>query len=472
LEPYGLVVQAFEIIGEQYMGSIKYIHKLRINCIGLLICLVLTSNNVEVVHAEDSVYIIPGGIETYDYKQLLSRYESNSVTYIRSGITSQIEVLNNTIASENFDSLNGQYVDIIQKIEGLNSTKEQLIAYRSSLIEMQESSISLSTNAEDSLNPITPNVSNDNVLNLIQEINTQIANIDAQLAQYNSSKSTMMSNVQSAKLQENMSAFYKEYQQVLLHESQNKIKYDFLKKCFGLIIMKEQIDYYNSYQQYLSVVSNIESIKFSKGASTKSKIDTINLDIIKNQNSLLEYQNLFDNTKNSIKLETNTGDNITIKLGIDLGQKSYDLDTITKIFLASNTTYMQLQNYIKSYQNYLGSSPGTMSSASYQQLVLKIQDYQLQSSELSSNIKTYVRNAIQAHQYALNSKEVAKSDLVLKNENYNIIKKKLQYKKATTLELNQAYVEKESAEIAYYKCCYEIVLWENIIDNCLYGESL
>lgn len=434
------------------MKIIKHVVRFVIITISLIVLLWIDS-----VRADDFLYIIPGGIETYTFGQIQEKYQTNSITYLRNNITYQIEALNSDIANENYNNLNGQYVEVIQRIAELNSTREQLIAYRNSLIK----------NENNNLNDSILTDTND----LIQEINNQIATIDTQLANLNSTKSSLMNHVSSAKLQEDTEAFYKEYQQILLQQSRNKLTYEFLKECFGLVVVKEQLEYYNVNGQYLELVAKAETIKFNKGASTQSKVDDVSLECMKNENMILYYQNIFDNTKDYIRTETNTGENITLKLDIEVNQKSYDLDTVTKIFLASNTTYMQLQNYIKSYQNYMNYNTG-ISYETYQQMMLKIQDYQMQQGELNNKIKVYVKNAIKSHQYVIKQKDTAKRDLDLNVKNCNVVQKKIDNKKATTIELYKAKIDKEMAELTYYKCCYKIILWEYIIDNCIYDVTL
>jgi hypothetical protein len=204
------------------------------------------------------------------------------------------------------------------------------------------------------------------ILGLIQEIDAQIVAIDIQLKQYTDSKYTTSTSVSSAKLQDEIQAFYNKYQQVLINESQNRLKNEFLKKCFGLIVIIEQTDYYIAYQQYLNLLSSVETIKYKKGYVTKNKLDTVKLDISKNDNMLVSSLNQYDNARDYIDNETNISKNVTLQLKMDM-------------------------------------------------------------------------------------KEI---------------------KKATLLDLNQANVDKESAEIAYYKSCYEVILWENILDYCIYGGTV
>lgn len=199
-------------------------------------------------------------------------------------------------------------------------------------------------------------------------------------------------------------------------------------------------------------------------------MNNASVDIQQNETSKLKYQNSYDTTLKSIQTETGISKNVVLCFDMSLYEKNYDEDQTFYQFINCNTDYMQLSNLVICYQNYLGSD-GMRSDAVYQQVGLQIQDYQLQIEELTNNIKVYVGVAIRSYHSAFRAKETAQNILSAKEENCRIIKAMLDNKKATILELKKAYVDKESAEITYYQCCYEIIVWENIIENGLYGAS-
>lgn len=400
------------------------------------------------VSAENNVYIIGGGEEVYNYQDLLNRYEINSPAYNRNSLTYQIEALNGTISSETYDGYSNQWAGISQTITELNSTREELIAYKNLILAQEDA---------------------DNTI-LLEEIDDQIAEVDAQIEMYSSSMNSVKENTAEAKLQKEISSFYSIYQQELIRKGQRLLKNDFLKSCYALIINKEQIDYYNSYQEYLDTAYEVETIKYKKGVSTQEKVNNASIDIQQNETSKLKYQNSYDTTLKSIQTETGISKNVALRFDMSFYEKNYDEDQTFYQFINCDTDYMQLLSLVACYQNYLGLD-GMTSDAVYKQVGLQIQDYQLQIEELTNNIKTYVGVAIRSYHSAFRAKETAQNILSAKEENCRIVKAMLDNKKATILELKKAYVDKESAEITYYQCCYEIIVWENIIENGLYGAS-
>ena len=122
------------------------------------------------------------------------------------------------------------------------------------------------------------------------------------------------------------------------------------------------------------------------------------------------------------------------------------------------------------YQEYSNSgSVGTYTA--YQQNELQVKYYKLQKEELENNIKEYVNNAINSYEKAYQSWEVSWKDLQVKNSQYNASTIKFQYKRASKLEILESLYEKEAAELSYYQSSYEVLVWQNILDNYIYGAS-
>lgn len=462
------------------MGSRSFRYRCRVITVFMVLITSFFLTSYITAYAEEFQYIIPGGNKTYSYMELETWYEINSITYMRNKISYQIEALSGDIASENYESLNHQYITLQQKIVELNNTRKQLVEYKNSLLLMEdkvdeteldiESSMRTDIDTELGNNSTGEYDNTTEIGELIQEIDTQIAAIDIQLKQYTDSKYTTSTSVSSAKLQDETQAFYNKYQQVLINESQIRLKDEFLKKCFGLIVIKEQTDYYIAYQQYLSLLSSVETIKYKMGYVTKNKLDTVKLDISKNDNMLLSSFNQYENARDYIDNETNISKNATLQLKMDMKEKSYDENITISRFKANNTSYMKIQHYLQSYQNYQNS--GSFSYSTYKQILILIKDYQLQLNEFDANVKSYVKGAIQSYQYAFKVKAEAREELNLKIEKCSIVQKKYDNKKATLLDVYQANVERESAEIAYYKSCYEVIVWENILDNCIFRGTV
>ena len=433
----------------------------------ILISLIGVQLKVPVGAAVNASYVIGAGDFKYEYKDLLNYYQIYSTDYYRNSITYQIDALGGTIAYESYNSLNDQYTDIIVKLAELNAAKVSLVAYRDSLTQSQVVALTGTDTVVTAAADINTEVDNSEV---IAEINNQIATIDVQIVQYNISIGSAETNMADAKLQEEVAKFYDTFQCVILQEAQNKLSNDFLKKSYGLILTKEQQDYHQAYQKYLEMVKEIEIIKCRLGLSELSAIDTADLNIIKNGALIEKDKALFYTTFSSIKVDTNINDSSTILLPFTFVKKTYELNQTVDRFTYNNASVLQLQNFIKSYQNYLISS-GVKSDSLRKQIGLKIKDYQLQSDTLKMNIKSYVKEAMQSYDNAFKSLDAADKELVLKTKRCDIVTAKKNHKRATELELRQAINEKEAAEVAYYQCCYEIVVWQNILDNYIYGAT-
>lgn len=280
----------------------------------------------------------------------------------------------------------------------------------------------------------------------------------------------MEMNVADTGLQEDIADFYGDYEKLITKEVESKLKHEFMKDCYNLIIYKEQVDYSNSYQDYLNLLLQADTIKYKLGLITQLTLDTDNINVLHNNRVIAENQNKYDLMLRTIKNDTAIPDNAKIVLNLIYTKKQFDVnDTINK-FISSNSSYHQLQNYIRSYRNYL-SSAGTASASSYRQTELKIRYYQLQKQELENKIKAYVKEAISSYDTAFQSRDAAWKELQVKAKGYNVTKKKLEYKRASQLQLQQALCEKEAAEIKYYQSCYEITVWQDILDNHIFGGT-
>ncbi|MHB8132519.1 MAG: hypothetical protein ACYDEX_26490 [Mobilitalea sp.] len=415
-------------------------------------------------------YELGTGDKEYKYEDLLNNYQMYSASYNRYSITYQIEALNATIASETYSSISNQSTDYIIKLAKLRETREEWIVYRDSLSPLLTTSdaeeASKSTSAASTVQ--VNNAADDSAL--IEEINTQIATIDEQILQYGKSINSTQLSMADAKLQKDVADFYKLYQEIILREVQNKLKNEFLKKCYSLILTKEQQEYYQSYQLYLETVRDIEKIKYRRGISGFTALDIAETNLLKNDMEIEKKETTYDSIYNSVKTEANLNQKSKMVLSFSQEKKIYNSENTAAQFLYNNTNWYQLLNFIGCYKNYL-STAGSGSMTQRDQMKLKINDYELQSDELRTNIKTYVKDAILSYENAFESLNVAEKELQLKTKHLNIIIAKKEYKRATELQLRQARYEKEAAEVAYYQSGYDIVVWQNILDNSIYGVT-
>ena len=254
------------------MSKKKYVYdKARRVIISILIGILFSLNYFEHINAESITYIIGGTNNKYTYQELENYYEINSSSYLRSITTYQIEALKAIIISDNYNSLNNQYVYSLQRISELNIVKSELAEDRRKLLSSK--TVNTLTN-----NIITVESRQDDDL-----MDKQIAIIDEELIQYNKNINTIQASVADAKLQEEISSFYQTYQTALTNQSQNFLKYEFLKKCINMILTNEQIQYYNSYLKYLELQYKAELIKNEYGLSTGLKMNEIKLECLKNK---------------------------------------------------------------------------------------------------------------------------------------------------------------------------------------------
>ncbi len=412
-------------------------------------------------------YIVGEGDKTYDFQELLSIYRFNSVTYRRNMLEYRIQALDGKLAYENHASIESQYLDVINTIEELKNTRKALYEYKDELASQNGQAVTGSATTVDTR--LTKDT--EEIQDLMEEIDNQIANIDLQLIQYEGTKRTLDTNLSKSNLTKNISDFYVKYQDVLENEARKKLENDFLKQCYSLIIYQEEQDYNKAYQDYLDVINEVDKIRYRFGIVTETQLDANDANSLHNKNLIRgnqkTYENIIENLGRAI---ANGNEEFSIKLHINQEKKEYKIDLTSQRFISNNSSYQQIQNQIKSYQEYSNSgSVGTYTA--YQQNELQVKYYKLQKEELENNIKEYVNNAINSYEKAYQSWEVSWKDLQVKNSQYNASTIKFQYKRASKLEILESLYEKEAAELSYYQSSYEVLVWQNILDNYIYGAS-
>lgn len=314
------------------------------------------------------------------------------------------------------------------------------------------------------------NTLTDNKEEQINEIDTQIMSIDSQLLQYNSTKSSVEANLLEARLSKNISSFYSSHQSIIENEAKNKMENDFLKQCYSLIIYQEQLDYYKAYNDYLTVLREADSIRYRYGLVTEIVLDADEVNILHNEGTITENVNSYKAEINAIKNDTGIIDDPIIRLELFYYKNVYDLENTIQEFIYRNSGYQQIRNYISSYQEYRDTAK-TSSYTSNRQTEARIEYYKLQKEELEDSIGAYVTKAVNSYEKAIISRDASWKELQVKNNQYNAYVTKYKYKRASQLDVAKMLYEKEAAELAYYQCCYDIVIWQDIIDNCIYGEQ-
>ncbi len=431
------------------------------------------------IKAHSFVYTIQGKEETYTYSfdELWKLYGTYSNTYRRNVLASEIEALKSTIAAINYEKINSQYSEIVNTIEELKSKKKQLEDYKQSLLDMYQpntgpvESINAEIVREEELENDNISKSIDDVSELIKEIDIQISYIDTQIAQYNINKGTAGTNAADAKLQDDLAYFNKQHQGILINNTQNQLKLDFMKRCFQLIFEQEQIEYYKEYKDYLGVLYSVEEIKHKKGYSNLQDLTRSNLNLLNNNNNLELAKNDFWTSFGMIQKDTNMKENTTLKLTFAWVEREFDTKKTLEQFIVNNLDYLKLQNTEKSYQTYLNSL-GITSYATYEQVRLQIKDCQLQKNQLQYDIENHVNNAIFQYKLSLNEMKAKQEQLKVAEQECIKIEAKLLMKKSTKMDLYKSYMDRTSAKIAYYKTINNLLVWEYILENNMYGYSI
>lgn len=444
-----------------------YNKTIKVKRIGLSICLclIIMSQLCLPIFAKtskiDTNYEIGIGEKTYHFTDLLTKYKTNSVTYRRSILDYQIQALNSNLADENHANINSQHLDLLERIEELKQTKEALLAYKNELLSQKGQVVTGSA--------ITKEITNtDDNYELINEIDIQIENVELQLLQYNSTRSSLEVNLSDAQLSRSISRFYSSYQSLIGNEAKKKMENEFLKQCYSLIIYQEQEDYYEAYHNYLALIKEVDLIRYRYGLVTGMELDMAEVNVLNNERVIAENENVYKAGINAIKRDTGIKNEIKLSLSLSINKKEYNLDYTIQEFIDKHSGYQQIKNYIRSYQDYKHTAK-IGSYTSYRQTELRIEYYKLQKEELEDSIRSYVIQAVNSYEKAVKSRETALKDLQVKEDQYNALLNKLKYKRASQLELAKSLYEKEAAELSYYESCYESVIWRDILDNRIYG---
>lgn len=434
-------------------------------CIAICLCISIIMMPYISVSAQvnefDTYYETGLGNSTYDYDDLLSRYRTNSVAYKRNLLEYQIQALNGNLADENHSNINSQHLNILDRIEELEQAKKALMEYKKILLSQKAQAAT-----GPSISLANPN--QDDIQKLINEVDIQIMNIDTQILQYNSTKSTVEINLSEARLSKSISSFYSSYQSLIENEAKKKLENGFLKQCYSLIIYQEQLDYYKAYHNYLTVLSKVDAIRYRYGLITEITLDADEVNILNNNRLINENTYSYEAGINAIKRDTDIMNESMIKLPLSGVKKVYITETKTREFIDKHSGYQQILNYISSYQEYKDTAKRS-SYTSYRQTEIQIDYYKLQKEELEDSIKVYVTKAINSYEKAIKSREASLKELQVKENQYNALVTKYKYKRASQLDVAKSLYEIEAAELAYYQSCYEGVIWQDILDNCIYG---
>jgi hypothetical protein len=402
----------------------------------------LLNFNLKFVKADtEGSYEIGNGDNIYQLEQLLGVYKTSSTEYQHNLLRYEISEYDSELATENYFTINNQYIQAVDKRAKLQATKELYEEYLATVDDPE----------------------------VITEINSQLEAIDEQLEQYASSIASLAASKAEAKLQKDVERFYKDHVSLLKKEAENKLTNQFLKKLYSLMLMKEQQDYYEVYQKYLDTQVTIQQIKYQRGLTGKTALDLAEANLSKNSIDLEQNKDTFQSTIGGIQNDTGMNASFKIILPMTILDKEYDTENLIEAFENSNTNLAQLLQLKKCYQDYQYANGGSYTL--YKQIGLKIQDYQLQYDDLKSDIESYVKDSVASYRRALQEYRLTIDELQLAENNYNIAVVKKEHRIATQLDLDKAEYEQKAAKVSYYQSIYNIIIWQNILDNCIYGET-
>lgn len=443
--------------------------------LSIIICCIFLAVPSRLVHAEVFSYTVRGNgaLYTYNYEDLWKRYETYSITYRRNMLNNQIESLKGKVTETSYETINSKYVENINMLETLKYEREQLESQKKLLLEeidVNESDTLSQEGVEEEL-LIDETEAIGNINDLTNNIDKEIADIDMKIVQYSNNKTSLEIDTANAELQKNLALFYRINQELIKKNAQNQLRFSFLKSCFLTILEQEEVQYYKEYKEYLSVLLSVEEIKYNNGYSKKNDVERAKMEQLKNNNTLAIKNNNVKRSLNQILNNTNIRENSNLVLTFEFKKVAYDERKIIDEFSANNTEYLQLKNTERSYQTYLNSL-GNSNSDVYRQVELQVEDYRLQQIELKFNIESYVKEVISQYYIAFGEMEAAKAQLEVSEQECIIAKALLDNKKGTKLSYNKANLEKSSSRIEYYKSIYNILMWESILNNCIYDSAL
>lgn len=410
-------------------------------CLFMLICIVNPLTGA-VRAATVNNYEIGNGDNIYQLDQLIAYYKSSSTEYKRGMLSYEINFYDSDLATEKYDAIIFQYSQAGDNKGKLEAAKA---VYQDYL-----------TTEDD------PGV--------IAEINTEIEKIDQQIGQYNSNMATLQSSKSEAKLQKDVEQFYKDNLGLLKQETENKLTTAFIKKIYSLIILKEQQDYYEAYQNYMDTEYAVAIIKYQKGLIDNIALQVSETNQAKSSIDLQQNNDVYQSTLSSIKDGIGILNNCKLVLPISPTKKEYDIDKTISIFECNNASLVQLKHLQKSYQDYQYANSD--SNTLCKQIGLKVQDYQLQYDQLKADIEKYVKDTISSYKKAWLKYDLTAKELKIAENNYSNVMLKMKYKIATQLDAKKAAYEFESLQVSYYQSLYNIIVLQNILDYCIYGETV
>jgi len=236
-----------------------------------------------------------------------------------------------------------------------------------------------------------------------------------------------------------------------------------------MMLLQEKQNYYEAYDRYLNTEVTVAQIKYDKGLIDKTELDVSTINLNKNTNDRKENENSYRSVFDYVKNETGIKDISKIVLSVLVTYQEYDIEKLISSYESSNSALTQLLYLKKCYQEYLDAN-NEINTVS-KQIDLKVKDYQLQYDELKLNIRSYVTNAVTAYQKALREYKLSSEEVSAAENSYKVTTIKKEHGIATELEVEKAECEWKASQVKYYSSLYEIMVWQYLLNNHVYGET-
>lgn len=413
--------------------------------------------------ASTNRYVISGGQNdrVITMNELLSEYELYS--------TETEQVRNKYILNQlNSELLDEQKDTVSESVNQLSSSLRTLTGYKND-IETKLMELDIEYNKQ--LQEKEPDETLLKQLELeISTLQSQLLEISNQISTLNVSLSSASSELDTSTLESDLQRFYVSNRALIQTGEIKQLTYDFLSNIMYIILLKEQYDYSEYYETILVTKLKVEHLKEAHGLSNNVVLSAIQLDVSKNETIQKKLWSSYKTLDNYVREET-LEDKSTLILEYSEDKINYSLSTLQENFLEKNKSYLQLNNTIEAYTDYLSSSC-LNSSTAILQVEKTIESYRLQKILLFKEIESYVKSQKESYDQLFLNLSNAKREQEYANQQYDIVNAKYKYGRATLLELQEKELIKQEARLNYYKCIIQKIQLEYIFQHSIYGVTV
>lgn len=301
----------------------------------------------------------------------------------------------------------------------------------------------------------------------IQDYQSQLVTVNQQISSLNESYASANTQYNSYALEADLEQFYITNKELCEQGEINQLLYDFYDTVLSLIVLKEQGKYYDCYKSYLQTQEKVEKIKMNNGLSTMLNVSDIQATITTTDAERDEIESSYQSVFTSIYDEIGQ-ENINIAVDLNDSKKSFNSTKIIQTLLKENITYLQLENTIQVYRDYLftGDISGTLQ---HQQITELISSYETQKVMLEKSIERYVESMIKTYDQAVTKLHaIANSGNVLEQQ-YEVVKEQYNHGRATLLDVTSIECKRYENKVNYYQTMTKKMRIEYILEHWLYG---